>query len=307
METPTVIKNIDWALLREQKKALVTTITYLTQNKVPTVPNDLEGILQLIDSLQDYAVDELGMSENYIFDIEDEERREKETPEEKFARENSEILFEMAIEGEFLYMDDTMSKEFIEGIVEDAHHASAIKNVMRLKILRDVQNYPDNFTRDENGNLTYSPDMMDYNSYITEYCLKEYYKDKTKTLYLCPNCGSDNVEFKVWAKANYGKEINDDCPTNDSDSWCGDCETHGELLVHDIPYLKEVIGYQVVGVEGSANEGEIHPNMDGSFCIYNLSQTKEMLESSSNDWKLLTIWSDDVEEPTFMFEGNPRG
>jgi hypothetical protein len=51
--------------------------------------------------------------------------------------------------------------------------------------------------------------------------------------------------------------------------------------------------------------------MEASFCIYSLSQAKEMLEDLPgmnlfNEWKLLAIWTDDVEEPTMMFKGDPR-
>ena len=58
METPEFIKKIDWSELRNQKKCLIAAIEYFRTNKVPDIPDSLEGILNLIDALQDYAVDE---------------------------------------------------------------------------------------------------------------------------------------------------------------------------------------------------------------------------------------------------------
>lgn len=59
------------------------------------------------------------------------------------------------------------------------------------------------------------------------------------------------------------------------------------------------IGYQVVN-----KNDEIHPDMDASFCLYSLKQAKAM-KGTSRKWKLLPIYEGEVEEPTFMFEGNP--
>ena len=49
---------------------------------------------------------------------------------------------------------------------------------------------------------------------------------RTKILWLCPHCGSDNVEFKVWANANTN-EIVDGNPIEEEDGYCNDCEQHG--------------------------------------------------------------------------------
>jgi transcription elongation factor Elf1 len=128
--------------------------------------------------------------------------------------------------------------------------------------------------------------------------------DKIKTLWLCPHCGSDNTEFKVWARANTN-EIVDSNPIEEEDGWCEDCEQHGELILSTLKEKAKVVGFQVVGDEGTKEEGLIHPDMQASFCLYSLSQANAMLEKS-NVWKLLTIWSGDVEEPTMMFKGDPR-
>lgn len=54
---PRFITRIDWELLKKQKKTL------LKLNK----DEHIDGIIALIDSLQDYAVDVMGMSEEEVF------------------------------------------------------------------------------------------------------------------------------------------------------------------------------------------------------------------------------------------------
>lgn len=205
MENP--IKKIDFTSLRTQKSTLIEVM-----NTVTTVEQaqQLEGILHLIDAIQDYAVDELGVPEMHVFDFELEEERENPDP------------------------------------------------------------------------------------------------DKTKQIWLCGSCGSDNVEIKNWVNPNTG-EVGTDC--EEEMGYCQDCETHSELILSTVKASAKVIGFQVVGDDGTAEDGEIHPSMDASFCLYSLSQAKEMLEDNDNgkeQWKLLAIWEGDVEEPTMMFEGNPR-
>jgi len=134
---------------------------------------------------------------------------------------------------------------------------------------------------------------------------------KTKTLYFCPNCGSTNVQFKSWVNANTGTCTDGQISNETDDNYCLDCESHVELNKFEFKPDAHVIGYQVVGKEGTSNEGEIHPNMDASFCVYNLSQARDMLNMASDldtgEFRLLAIWKDDIEEPTMMFLGsNPR-
>ncbi len=228
--TPDWIKRIDFTTLRGQKLVLIKmadTIRdtppqpYIKDGVEMTVimmPKDteevIEGILGVLDALQDYAVDELGVPEMLVFDFEEEENRE-------------------------------------------------IKELKKTKKSK-----------------------------------------KTKKLWLCPHCGSDNVETKAWVNAN-----TDELSTYDSgedEGYCNDCQEHGELIHSDVKINAEIVGFQVVGEEGYPNEGDIHPDMDASFCLYSLSQAREMLKNGSCNWKLLAIWTGDVEEPTIMFEGDPR-
>lgn len=203
--TPQWIQRIDWTDLRTQKTMLLETINNDAVD--PEHKEGLEGILAVIDALQDYVVDELGVNEMHVFDFELEDERENPDP------------------------------------------------------------------------------------------------DKVKTLWLCPNCGSDNVEMKVWANANTNV-VGTDC--EEEEGYCQDCEERGELILSTIKASAKLEGFQVVNDE----LGDIHPDMDASFCLYNLSQSKEMLNKkgfNNTDWKLLAIWTGDVEEPTLMFEGDPRG
>ena len=127
-------------------------------------------------------------------------------------------------------------------------------------------------------------------------------KKTIRTMWICPRCGSDNVQVKQWVHANTGEMMDSDI--EDDDCWCDDCETHNTLITKDIPVNNKVIGFQVV-----TDENDIHPNMDASFCIYSLEQANEILNNTSivdKDYHLLAIRKGDIEEPTMMFTGDLR-
>lgn len=233
--TPEWIKRIDFTDLRGQKTVLIKLADAIRDTPPQPYKKDgvemalilmpketedvLEGILSLIDALQDYAVDELGVPEMHVFDFELEENRELSIPTGIKAAKGGELK---------------------EG-------------------------------------------------------------DTIKKLWLCPYCGSDNVDIKKWVNAN-SDEVGTDC--EEENGYCNDCKEHGELILCDVKADAEIVGFQVVDDEA----GDIHPDMDGSFCLYSLSQAEKMLHSKHDegDWKLLAVWTGDVEEPTIMFEGNPR-
>ena len=65
-DQPEFIQKIDWKLLRKQKLTLLETIDDMEKRNSEYYKDsieDLTGILHLIDSLQDYAVDEMGIDE----------------------------------------------------------------------------------------------------------------------------------------------------------------------------------------------------------------------------------------------------
>jgi hypothetical protein len=69
---PNPIEKIDFTTLRTQKSALLTAMRKICNDKES---DDLDGIVHLIDAIQDYAVDIMGISEMLVFDFEKEEKR----------------------------------------------------------------------------------------------------------------------------------------------------------------------------------------------------------------------------------------
>lgn len=130
--------------------------------------------------------------------------------------------------------------------------------------------------------------------------------NETKTVWVCQDCGSDNVQFKTWTDANTMTATNEECPIEDGDCNCKDCESTSLLKQVEMMPRSKVIGFQVVGEEQYPNEGELHPDMDNGSCIYNLEQTIKMIVNNKDPWRLKAIWSGDIEKPTLMFEGDLR-
>jgi hypothetical protein len=62
---PDFIQKIDWTLLRKQKKDLLKVINKDTVS--PKEKESLEGIMFLIDSIQDYAVDTCELPERKVY------------------------------------------------------------------------------------------------------------------------------------------------------------------------------------------------------------------------------------------------
>lgn len=123
------------------------------------------------------------------------------------------------------------------------------------------------------------------------------------TILLCDKCNSDNIQIKHWVNPN-NNQIHEQLSDDIDDFWCEDCETHSGAYLSEMRPTSKIIGFQVVGE--NENDGKIHPLMEGSFCVYSLSQANEMLSELSNNWKLLTVWNGDIEEPTMMFNGDMR-
>lgn len=64
MTSEDLIKNIDFSLLRNQK---LTLLNIIENNDNVNQVEDLEGIIGLINEIQDHAVDDLGMNEDEVF------------------------------------------------------------------------------------------------------------------------------------------------------------------------------------------------------------------------------------------------
>jgi hypothetical protein len=171
--------------------------------------------------------------------------------EEIFASENAETIFQMHIEGTFIFDEEStgMPEAFVKSIVDDPEHAKAIKDLIRRDILNDYKVNPDNFDR-ENGKLTYDATMYDYGFAIEEYCKKLWNKTQLVQKWCCTNCGGQNVEIKKWVNPNTN-EVGTDC--EDETGWCSDCEEHYEV---------ELRTFDLNGdeVEVATTDGHIDPN-----------------------------------------------
>jgi hypothetical protein len=77
MTRELVIKNIDFDLLRKQKTQLIELQYRSDSNGNPVVSSKeyeaLEGIINLIDHIQDEAIKQLGLSEEEVFNLSKEE------------------------------------------------------------------------------------------------------------------------------------------------------------------------------------------------------------------------------------------
>lgn len=128
-------------------------------------------------------------------------------------------------------------------------------------------------------------------------------KKERSLTWVCTNCGSMNVQQKMWVNLNtFNPDL--DSEFNDyEDFWCMDCEGHHEVIAKVLKCYNgrpRIEGYQVVSFDDNSN---IHPDMEGSFCLYSLEQARSMIEKDGHmKWKLLTCYKGDVEEPTLMFK-----
>jgi len=232
----------------------------------------------------------------------------------KFAEHMSQLLLEMREEdlnNSMIITEDgeQIPTDFIDKILDDSVHTAQIKKRIREDIIKTVLPEPLKYFNSEEGEYRYTADTYDH-AYLVDHYIEEMYDDgRTRTVYICPQCQSDRVQVKAWVRPNKGYEFVDEVNEGDEVGWCEDEELSTFIETAEVKLRAKVVGFQVVGEDGTVQEGEIHPNMDGSFCIYSLPQARAMLDDNNNgneQWRLLTIWSGDVEEPTFMFEGDPR-
>lgn len=233
-----------------------------------------------------------------------------------FAKSMSDLLYIMRAESDLSEIhlctpntDTNVPDNFIEKTIDDKGHSTAMKLIIEKNIINHLTQCPDDF-KNNKGEYEYQPDVYDF-AYVVDSYIERLYEDThiTKTVWICPNCKSDNVQFKIWTDANTMTVTNNEHPMEDGNCYCKDCESTSILTTTELRPSSKVIGFQVIGVEGTQEEGEIHPEMKASFRVYNLSQANKMILDDNNgkeNWKLLTCWSGNVKEPTIMFKGNPR-
>lgn len=74
VQVPEFIQKMDWVNLREQKEILLSIISW---NKVPLLNDNLQGIVHILDAIQDYAVDVAGYSETDVFLFDTDDQKEE--------------------------------------------------------------------------------------------------------------------------------------------------------------------------------------------------------------------------------------
>jgi len=173
-----LIKNIDWSELRNQKTVLLEVINHIIQaNKSCKESDALNGILSLIDSLQDFAVDELGMDESEVYHLVNSD----ETVEESFATNGANLIFDELLESDGFHYDSIMSSEFIEKIMSSEYHEARIKEEVRAMILNDLILMTNSFKYDKNVPM-YDGEMRDsYEHIVIDYIRKLYHKEKSNS------------------------------------------------------------------------------------------------------------------------------
>jgi len=221
----------------------------------------------------------------------------------------SELLWDMRLEdisGCTLLDDDDneIPKEFIDKHLDVPEYQQQMKSLIRFSVLEHVTRDPKYFTHPDGEYAYTAPDTYDHSYMVDNYIQALYAHTQTKTVYQCSHCNSDNVQVKAWVRPNQGMKYVDEVNEGDEMGWCDDCGLSAIVDTVEVKRRNAVTGFQVWD-----EKGEMHPHMDASFCVYSLPQAKSMIDDNNQgqeQWNLLTIWIDTVEEPTMMFEGDPR-
>ena len=54
-------------------------------------------------------------------------------------------------------------------------------------------------------------------------------KKKKQMMWVCSNCGSTNVQTKMWVNLNTNEPEGEVSDGDSSDNWCEDCEGHHDV------------------------------------------------------------------------------
>lgn len=199
---------------------------------------------------------------------------------------------------------------------------SELRNQKRslIEVIDYIKTHNPYFYNDLNGILHLIDALQDYavddakiidSMHVYDFELEEERETKTptkRTDYVCAHCNSNNVQVKGWIKCNENNQVVDFVHENEIGS-CNDCRLHSIIETKEVNSGTDVIGFQVVGEKGTKEEGKTHPHMDSITSIYNLTQAKSMLDDKNDDeeqWQLLAVWTDDIKNPFWMFDDNPR-
>ena len=231
----------------------------------------------------------------------------------EFAIAMSVLLFEMRIESDTPYgdNDNPVPQDFALQVIDDPEHIVQIKKRIQDSIMEHLESSPDDYTivhDDDKKYYSYCTDVYDHAMAIDAYVDEMYDDTQTKCIYQCQHCMSDAVQVKAWVRPNEGNKYVDEVE-GDPLGWCDDCEQNVVVETVEVKKRAHVIGYQVL--DDTHNATDMHPHMDASFCVYSLDQARSMLDDDNlgderGKWQLVAIWDDTIEEPTMMFEGDPR-
>jgi len=238
---------------------------------------------------------------------------------EKFATAMSEQLYQMRgedLSNTRLQYDDLngnshdIPDEYIDKILSSDIYAEQMKSLLRMSVLKDVTANPDNY--DMNGDdYVYSGDIYDHVYLIDAYIEDQFHRDHPVMInvHVCDFCESNNVQTKAWVRPNNNNEYVDLVSEEINDNYCDDCDQNTMLRVVEKNVRYDVIGFQVWGDDGTAQDGKPHPHMENEKSVYSLDQANSMMDDDNNgdeQWKLMSIWTDTIEESVMMFEGDPR-
>lgn len=233
---------------------------------------------------------------------------------EKFADAMSKQLYQMRISNNILTTDDNreIPETYINKIFSNDIYIKDIKRHLRMSVLNDVTSNPDNYDMCEDE-YVYSGNIYKHACLIDIYIKNLYIKDYPimETRVVCDICGSDNVQSRAWVRPNKNNKFVDLMSEEIQDNFCDDCCLNTSVSDVEKNVCHVVIGFQVIGENGSNEEGKIHPQMDMSSSVYNLDQANDMLNDTDTfyneeQWQLLSVWTNDIEKPVMMFEGSPR-
>jgi len=193
-EVPEFIQGIDWDLLKAQKASLLKVIED-TDNV--SVLEHLEGIVVLIDALQDYACDTLGLGETLVFPELGKEDKEP------IGSPWSEIHNDFEDEG-IVSIDAWTTADDNEGGSVIAH----VNTKTGVVEYHDERAKTDSFAQE-----------------AIQEVLNKINKPNVEKQWTCTNCGSTDVEIKRWVNPNTD-EVGVDC---EEDAYCNACQDHHRI------------------------------------------------------------------------------
>ena len=243
---------------------------------------------------------------------------------ERFAVAMSVLLLDMRSEDmsnekTTLYFEDQHgdSKEipqtYIDDVLASDIHQEQIRLLLKVSVLAAVTQYPNDFMQKHSGHgptqkseFVYSSIVYNHAYLVDEYIHDQYILDHPEfhTLHLCPECNSDNVQLKAWVRPNQNNKLVDYLTDQVTDGFCDDCHQHVITDTVEMNVRHKVIGFTVC----NDNPAQVHPRIIDNKMVYNLLDADEMLRdlTTDGDWKLKTLWTDDISDPVKMFSGDPR-